>query len=548
MRLWQQSGTRQPTQQTPLRPEFARSAIYVYVARQGFDWGPLRSITPAIAGSLSTPQGNQFSYSPPTNAGLLLTSDARGFWTDGGSVTLLTQAYRAGGASSGAFLGVDAASPAATSNNANVYLPYQIDGKVYWRWGAGEVEGTGSLSVASLSFAPTDWWAFTAGPRGMEIWQNGHLVGSNSASPTRTGTTGALLGAVASNAPGASNMFVGMLATFGEQLPQSVLSRPNYWGIFQGQRSRIWIPASAGGGTTISCSVGNATVGGTAATISTAQTIACGVGNAAAAGATASIALGSDITIDCAVGNAAAAGITAGISTAQAIVCAVGNVAAAGVTASIELGGVISIDCTVGNATASGVAATIDGANAAVVSAVSGGGGPVRRRRHSRLDTPTRDQLDELVQAQREAMGILPKPARNRIRAAVEKEAKRADPTLQSLAPTVASVAKAFDVPASNVADAARRAFEFRIAMQASQEALALIDQRDRDRRQEAARVEIEVRRRHQQKQEDARAHMARLVQDDETLIEQMNGLQREVVGVLLTLREQLRALIPTQA
>lgn len=315
-----------------------------------------------------------------------------------------------------------------------------------------------------------------------------------------------------------------------------------------GNAAAAGVAATISTAQTITCAVGNAAAAGVSAGVSTAQTIACAIGNAAAAGVSASIALGSDITIDCAVGNAVAAGITAGISTAQAIVCAVGNVAAAGVTASIELGGVISIDCTVGNATASGVAATIDGANAAVVSAVSGGGGPVRRRRHSRLDTPTRDQLDELVQAQREAMGILPKPARNRIRAAVEKEAKRADPSMQSLAPTVASVAKAFDVPASNVADAARRAFEFRIAMQASQEALALIDQRDRDRRQEAARVEIEVRRRHQQKQEDARAHMARLVQDDETLIEQMNGLQREVVGVLLTLREQLRALIPTQA
>ena len=67
------------------------------------------------------------------------------------------------------------------------YLPYS-DGKVYWDFGGG-TEGATRLSVASLSFAETDVFVFTTGPRGMEIWQNGKRVASNSASPTRTSSS-----------------------------------------------------------------------------------------------------------------------------------------------------------------------------------------------------------------------------------------------------------------------------------------------------------------------------------------------------------------------
>ncbi len=68
-----------------------------------------------------------------------------------------------------------------------VHLPYN-DGKVYWDFG-GTSEGSTRLSVSGLSFGD-DIWVFTKGPRGMEIWQNGALVGSNSANPTRSAGIG----------------------------------------------------------------------------------------------------------------------------------------------------------------------------------------------------------------------------------------------------------------------------------------------------------------------------------------------------------------------
>lgn len=62
-------------------------------------------------------------------------------------------------------------------------------------------------------------------------------------------------------------------------------------------------------GTTIACSVGNATVAGSTAAILQNLTISCTVGNAVADGRT--LSLGALVTISCGVGNAAAAGSTA---------------------------------------------------------------------------------------------------------------------------------------------------------------------------------------------------------------------------------------------
>lgn len=68
----------------------------------------------------------------------------------------------------------------------HAYLPYS-DGTVYWDFG-GDVAGTTRLSIGSLSFGD-DIWAFTTGPRGMEIWQNGIRRANNAANPSRTNST-----------------------------------------------------------------------------------------------------------------------------------------------------------------------------------------------------------------------------------------------------------------------------------------------------------------------------------------------------------------------
>jgi hypothetical protein len=51
----------------------------------------------------------------------------------------------------------------------------------------GSTVGTTELDVAGLTYGD-DVWVFCHGARGMEVWQNGILRGSNAANPTRTGT------------------------------------------------------------------------------------------------------------------------------------------------------------------------------------------------------------------------------------------------------------------------------------------------------------------------------------------------------------------------
>lgn len=76
--------------------------------------------------------------------------------------------------------GLDGNATASTWFDALV--PY-ADGNVYWDFG-GATSGSTRLVVSGLTFGD-DLWAFTAGARGMEVWQNGLLRGSQAAAATR---------------------------------------------------------------------------------------------------------------------------------------------------------------------------------------------------------------------------------------------------------------------------------------------------------------------------------------------------------------------------
>lgn len=105
----------------------------------------------------------------------------------------------------------------------------------------------------------------------------------------------------------------------------------------------------AGGGTTITCTVGGASATGVTAKLNRA--IATGVGAASATGVTSAILQGQ--TIACGVGAASATGVTAALN--KKIAATVGDAAASGATANLN----IAISATIGDASASGVTATI---------------------------------------------------------------------------------------------------------------------------------------------------------------------------------------------
>jgi len=101
----------------------------------------------------------------------------------GPATVLLGYRKRDGTARATAAFGV--AHDANDDNYMGCHLPYS-DGTVYWDYGGspGKTAGSTRLSVGSLTFGD-DFWAFTTGPRGMEIWQNGVRRASNAGTPTR---------------------------------------------------------------------------------------------------------------------------------------------------------------------------------------------------------------------------------------------------------------------------------------------------------------------------------------------------------------------------
>lgn len=272
----------------------------------------------------------------------------------------------------------DGAVAATPTIDAHVFLPYSGDGAVYWRWG-GSTAGTSSLSVPGLTIAPNDLWCFTAGPRGMEIWQNGVLVASQSGHAGRASSSayGVTLGAAYSNyTPVAASTF--LVATFARQLDPSLLSRKLPWQLFAPQSSRA--PVAAGGAptsitcgvgaasaqghgvgiaahTVVSAGVGAATATGHQAIIVSHTAINTGVGAAAAAGHQATITVGSSTAITCGTGAATAQGHQAAISLGTAVACGTGAAAAAGHQAAIATHTVIAAG--VGAASAQGLQAGI---------------------------------------------------------------------------------------------------------------------------------------------------------------------------------------------
>lgn len=66
------------------------------------------------------------------------------------------------------------------------------DGVIYWDFGWNGGAAPNRFTKSGLSFSTTipEKWVFTAGERGMAIWQNGVKVASHSTAVTRTATTG----------------------------------------------------------------------------------------------------------------------------------------------------------------------------------------------------------------------------------------------------------------------------------------------------------------------------------------------------------------------
>ena len=234
----------------------------------------------------------------------------------------------------------------------------------------GYSAGTTRLSVATSQTSGTfATFVATTGPRGMEIWRDGVLIGSNAANPTRTSNAGITfaLGDLYGGSAGAAEY--GVAAAIGTQLTTELARKysGNVWQLFAPLPRRIWAPAAAASGTTITGALGTAVATGYTATVNANRTIAGSVGTATASGYTATV--NANRTVAGSVGTATASGFTASLNINKTISGAVGEVVASGYQATVTTSGNTTITGIVGVATASGYTATVN-ANRTIASTV----------------------------------------------------------------------------------------------------------------------------------------------------------------------------------
>jgi hypothetical protein len=130
------------------------------------------------------------------------------------------------------------------------HVPY-TDGTVYFDFG-GHVNGSTRVQVSGLTFAEEDIFILTSGPRGMEIWQNGTLRASNSATPSRTqASTGSWgLGTNSNASPSAAkNSKWYLSAVNAKQISTQQIKSlsANPWQIFQPIRRQLFVASAVSG-------------------------------------------------------------------------------------------------------------------------------------------------------------------------------------------------------------------------------------------------------------------------------------------------------------
>jgi len=271
---------------------------------------------------------------------------------------------------------------------------------------------------------------------------NGVTTGSNAPTNMTWGNRAA--------APGNERCFDGMLGPtliFDGVLDDrdfAVLSA-NPWRVFAPLERRIWAPA-AGGGATITGTIGTAVASGLTGTVNANRTIAGALGTATASGFRGVV--NANRTISGALGTAVASGLAGNVNANRTIAGALGTATASGFQGAVTNGNTTTITGSLGTAVASGFTggvtwnryiagvlgvATASGFTGGVANGASSGGdgGTSKRkyyirRRKQILIFDSVAQVDAYIEAEEEAAEAIAKAksrgAKKRVIARVFKE------------------------------------------------------------------------------------------------------------------------------
>jgi hypothetical protein len=132
----------------------------------------------------------------------------------------------------------------------------------------------------------------------------------------------------------------------------------NPWQVFRDSSPRLFAVSAAGGGLTITGTLGTADASAFLANVDLQRTIAAVIGSASASGFTATVNL--QLNVSATLGSASAAGFTANVNLARTIAAVLGTAAASGYDATVTLAGALIIPASLGVATATGLTANVN--------------------------------------------------------------------------------------------------------------------------------------------------------------------------------------------
>ena len=273
-------------------------------------------------------------------------------------------------------------------------LYFGTAGNVYFDFGGATNGVTRVSGTTSTSAGKTSVFLATTGPRGMRLFENGRLIGSNAASPVRTVDAALAFGLgdcyAGTSGNSAYTLAVPWNVQLSDELARSISENP--WQIFAPAKRVLFASASAGGDVTITATLGTATASGLTAsvtqsatvsgalgtatasgltaTVSQAATVAANLATATASGLAADVQSAGNVTISANIGIATASGRQANIGDSVTVSASRGTATAAGYTAAIEIA--FTLAANRGTAQATGKTATIYASD--VISASMGQG------------------------------------------------------------------------------------------------------------------------------------------------------------------------------
>ncbi len=158
-----------------------------------------------------------------------------------------------------------------------------------------------------------------------------------------------------------------------------------------------------------------------------------------------------------------------------------------------------------------------------------------RKRSYDHLQPPSREQLAEQAQKQREALGILPKEAQKRVILTAKREARKSEPNLEALTSKATKVAETTGASRADVVNALKAVWDYQLNLIASRIPVDNIRE---------AEIKQQIVKQSQEQEKARQEHLEKLYAADEELLRQDAEARQAAIDMIRKTQKALVALL----